>query len=239
MNKVADKFLTYIFRCCGGLLIYTLGYFFGNKWKILALICCPVPILAFFACLNSPDSPVFLMSHGDEPEALSAIKKLYGPQYDSNMELTMIKKGLRRHKSIFKSFKRSKVPAKKEDVNESGKCGNVLNFLHFHKKSQMIEKFKKPEIYKPFQIIILLGFIQQFSGMTILRSYVVKIFNEIFEPDGNEDGCIAKEAYMAAIIIGLMRLISSLLLSKLLYHFGRRQLYFISGKRNLLLGTYQ
>ena len=104
MNKVADKFLTYIFRCCGGLLIYTLGYFFGNKWKILALICCPVPILAFFASLNSPDSPVFLMSHGEELEALSAIKTLYGPQYDSNMELTMIKEGLRRHKSIFKSL---------------------------------------------------------------------------------------------------------------------------------------
>ena len=197
------------------------------------MICCPLPIFAFFASLYSPDSPVFLMSHGDEPEALSAIKKLYGPQYNSNMELTMIKKGLRRHKSIFKSFKRSKVPAKKEDVNESGKCGNFLNFFNFHKKSQMIEKFMKPEIYKPFQLIILLGFVQQFSGMTILRSYVVKIFNEIFEPDGNEDECIAKEAYMAAIIIGLMRLISSLLLSKLLYHFGRRQLYFISGKSNI------
>ena len=102
----------------------------------------------------------------------------------------MIKKGLRRHKSIFKSFKRSKVPAKKEDVNESGKCGNFLNFLHFHKKSQMIEKLKKPEIYKPFQIIILLGFVQQFSGITILRSYVVKIFNDIFETDGNEGGCM-------------------------------------------------
>ena len=217
------------------MLIYTLGYFLGPQWKTLAFICCPIPILAFLASMYSPQSPVFLVSHGEEPEALSAIKKLYGPQYDSNMELTMIKKGLRRHKSIFKSFKRSKVPAKKEDVNESGKCGNVLNFLHFHKKSQMIQKLKKPEIYKPFQIIILLGFIQQFSGMTILRSYVVKIFNEIFEPDGNEDGCIAKEADMGAIIIGLMRLISfisSLLLSKLLYHFERRRLYFISGKSN-------
>ena len=222
-------------------MIYTLGYFLGPQWKFLAFICCPVPILAFLASMYSPQSPVFLVSHGEEPEALSAIKKLYGPQYDSNMELAMIKKGLRRHKSIFKSFKRSKDPAKnvireeEEDVKESGKCAKFLNLLHFDKKSQMIEMFKKPEVYKPFQIIVLLGFVQQFSGMTILRSYVVKIFNEIFEPDGNEDGCIAKEAYMAAIIIGLMRLISSLLLSKLLYHFGRRHLYFISGKSNLLL----
>ena len=229
-----SSFHIFVFRCCGGLLIYTLGYFLGPQWKTLAFICCPVPILAFLASTYSPQSPVFLVSHGEEPEALSAIKKLYGPQYDSNMELAMIKKGLGRHKSIFKSFKRKKDPTKnvirEEDVKESGKCAKFLNLLHFDKKSQMIEMFKKPEVYKPFQIIVLLGFVQQFSGMTILRSYVVKIFNDIFEKDGNPKGCVAKEAYIAAIIIGLTRLISSLLLSKLLYHFARRRIYFLSGK---------
>ena len=34
---------------------------------------------------------------------------------------------------------------------------------------------------KPFLIIIFLSIIQQFSGMSILRAYVVKIFNKIFE----------------------------------------------------------
>ena len=222
MSKVADKFLTYIFRCCGSLLIYTLGYFLGTQWKSIALICCPVPILAFFASLKSPDSPVFLMSHGNELEALSAVKTLYGPQYDSKLELTIIKKDLSGPKAFFRSLS--------NDVKESGIYVNFLNFL---------ERFKKPEIYKPFQIIVLLGFVQQFSGMTILRSYVVKIFNDIFETEETEDGSIAKEAYIAAIVIGMMRLISSLLLSKLLYHFERRRLYFISGKSNLLLGKYQ
>ena len=89
-----SSFHIFVFRCCGGLLIYTLGYFLGPQWKTLAFICCPVPILSFLASMYSPQSPVFLVSHGEEPEALSAIKKLYGPQYDSNMELAMIKKGL-------------------------------------------------------------------------------------------------------------------------------------------------
>ena len=203
----------FVFRCFGGLLIYTLGYFLGTQWKSIALICCPVPVLAFFASLKSPDSPVFLMSHGNELEALSAVKTLYGPQYDSKLELTIIKKDLSGPKAFFRSLS--------NDVKESGICVNFLNFL---------ERFKKPEIYKPFQIIVLLGFVQQFSGMTILRSYVVKIFNDIFEKDGNPKGCVAKEAYIAAIIIGLTRLISSLLLSKLLYHFARRRIYFLSGK---------
>ena len=219
-------------------MIYTLGYFFGSQWKTLALICCPVPILAFLASLHSPDSPVFLISQGKEHEALSAIKKLYGPQYDSQMELTMIKKGLRKPKSIFMSFTlqdsaKSSIRQEEKHINETEKCLNLLNLIHFYKKSQM--KFKKPEVYKPFLIIILLGFVQQFSGMTILRSYVVKIFNDIFQTDGNDEGCVAKEAYIAAIIIGLMRLISSLLLSKLLYHFERRRMYLLSGKNHKLL----
>ena len=37
------------------------------------------------------------------------------------------------------------------------------------------------EIYKPFLIILVLSLIQQFSGMSVLRAYVVKIFNEVFE----------------------------------------------------------
>ena len=108
------------------------------------------------------------------------------------------------------------------------------------KKSQLLKNLKKPEAYKPFLIIILLGIIQQFSGMTILRAYVVKIFNGIFQTNSHDHvdelkcDCdhVAKEAYIAAIIIGITRLISSLLLSKLLYHFKRRHLYFVSGKSN-------
>jgi hypothetical protein len=38
-----------------------------------------------------------------------------------------------------------------------------------------------PDVVKPFVIIVVLNFIQQFSGMTVLRAYVVKIFGKIFE----------------------------------------------------------
>ena len=45
-----------------------------------------------------------------------------------------------------------------------------------------------PEIYQPFLIIVTLSIIQQFSGMSILRTYVVKIFDQVFHtlPDGSE-----------------------------------------------------
>ena len=39
---------------------------------------------------------------------------------------------------------------------------------------------KNPEVYKPFLIVLFLCVVQQFSGMSVLRAYVVKIFNEVF-----------------------------------------------------------
>jgi len=39
---------------------------------------------------------------------------------------------------------------------------------------------KSPEVARPFVILLLLSIVEQFSGMTIFRAYVVKIFNTIF-----------------------------------------------------------
>ena len=46
--------------------------------------------------------------------------------------------------------------------------------------------------------------------------------------EGFGDGSISKEAYISAIIIGLVRLLASLLLSRLLREYCRRSMYFAS-----------
>ena len=45
---------------------------------------------------------------------------------------------------------------------------------------------RSPEVYKPFTIVLFLCVIQQFSGMSVLRAYVVKIFDEIFNGGGGK-----------------------------------------------------
>lgn len=101
-------------------------------------------------------------------------------------------------------------------------------------KIDLWKSFKRPDVIRPFFIIVLMGVAQQFSGMTVLRSYVVKIFDKVFQEKTLEEcSGVSSEAYLAAIVLGTMRLLSSLLLSKLLYHYRRRQMYFLSG--NLLL----
>ena len=85
------------------------------------------------------------------------MKRLYGPKYDINTKLDLIKIGLQNKDSTRTT-----------------------------KKPELLKSFKNAEVYKPFLIIVLLGVVQQFSGMTILRAYVVKIFNGIFQALENE-----------------------------------------------------
>ena len=53
------------------------------------------------------------------------------------------------------------------------------------KSASIYENFKRPEIYKPFLIIVGLSIVMQFTGMAVLRSYVVKIFNGVFNEDNS------------------------------------------------------
>ena len=99
----------------------------------------------------------------------------------------------------------------------------------------------------------VLSIVQQFSGMSILRAYVVKIFNDVFSENGNGGTTIASltncttasgltstatstssEAYISAIILGLVRFFASLLLSRLLRRFRRRFMYFLSAFMTLI-----
>jgi hypothetical protein len=93
-----------------------------------------------------------------------------------------------------------------------------------------------PEIYKPFGIVILISVIQQLSGASILRAYVVTIFETVFHPSqpvfgqsslsANDslrntslttvsDPCAevlktSHKAYAAAILIAVVRLVAAL-----------------------------
>ena len=99
-------------------------------------------------------------------------------------------------------------------------------------------------------LCVSLSFIQQFSGATVIRGYVVKIFGEVFhretikelgnnntalcQCDCNSGNPLSQSAYFSAIIIGIIRLVASLSLSYLLVHFRRRSLYLTSALVTIL-----
>ena len=77
----------------------------------------------------------------------------------------------------------------------------------------------------PFSII------QQFSGATAIRGYVVKIFGEIFSHHDKEaiDSCeISKSAYTSAIITGVIKMVAGITLTYLLVRVRRRTMFLVS-----------
>ena len=162
------------------------------------------PILAFALLFFVPESPIHYIRQNCLEKAISSCKRLYGPNFDAQVHV---------------------MESKIEDNSKTG----------------WLDIFQKPEVFKPFLIVVGLSFVQYFSGMTILRSYVVKIFNEVFKTSDNENTIIKDlpipnqcnynidgKAYMAAILIGSVRLVASLMASKLMYHYRRRDMYFTS-----------
>jgi hypothetical protein len=71
-------------------------------------------------------------------------------------------------------------------VNRSSKgvfLSNLQDNRFINGIRMKIRQMKVPEVYQPILIVMLMSVIQQFSGMSILRAYVVKIFDNIFDED--------------------------------------------------------
>ena len=135
------------------------------------------------------------------------MKTLYGQEYECTEKLENIQKNL----EVLKG--------------RSNRRWDLVKNLERH-----------PEVYKPFLILLLVISLQQLSGTSIMRSYVVIIFQDIFaagsqnQTISEHDNCntTSIEAYAAAICLSVVRLLASILLSHLLYHFGRRPMYLFS-----------
>ncbi|XP_044260723.1 facilitated trehalose transporter Tret1-like [Tribolium madens] len=84
----------------------------------------------------------------------------------------------------------------------------------------VIREFLKPTGYKPLLILSGLFFFQQYSGIYIFLFYSVSFFENVGT---------TVNPYIASILIGVIRLIMSLLNTWMLQRFNRRLLIMISG----------
>jgi len=187
-----------------------------HRWKRIANFAIVIPVLALISCFFSPESPFYLVSKHRYKQAEASLRRLYGPEYKSRQQVLILSESL------------NKIQQKRRRKLE------YLQNLRGH-----------PELYKPFFIVIILSFVQQFSGVSVIRAYVVKIFDVVFSEsgvvsiNGNSSSPLCQEgdilvhktsslAYMSAITIGLFRLVASLALARLLLRFRRRNMYLVS-----------
>ena len=196
------------------ILVYALGSFMD--WDHIAYYAPVVPFLAFLLLFRSPESPVHLVSIGEEVKAERSLMQITETGFDCLSQVKKIRLSLEEQKS-----------------RSLDKMDYVKNIS------------KHPEVYKPFLIVLILSVAQQFSGATILRGYAVKIFRVVFSSRANQQrhdnitspmclcdctggGPLSQNAYYSAILVGAVRLMASLSLTSLLVRFKRRHLYLAS-----------
>jgi facilitated trehalose transporter len=211
-----------VLRSIGLILVFCFGALI--PWYQIAYFAPVFPLLAFLLLLNSPESPVFLVSCGKIEEAEASIGKLKHKDYAIKREIENISFGLEEQKQSHNG--------------EASKLDILRNIG------------KYPEIYKPFLIVMILSIVQQFSGATVIRGFVVKIFGKVFLKPGdntlqtNKNGTydcgteevpmISRLANLSAILIAVVRLFASLILAKLLVKIPRRSLYAASAVGTVL-----
>ena len=81
----------------GCLVIYSLGYAF--RWHQIAVFAPAVPILALLLGFWVPESPVYLLRKREMEKANAALRRLYGPSYNIDEELEIIKDNLEQLKT--------------------------------------------------------------------------------------------------------------------------------------------
>ena len=211
-----------VLRSIGLILVFCTGALI--PWYQVAYFAPLFPLVAFILLFNSPESPVYLVSQGKLEEAEASLGKLKHKDYDIKREIKNITDGLEEQKK-----------------SHNGEISNLYILRN-------IDKY--PEIYKPFLIVLILSIVQQFTGATVFRGFVVKIFGKVFlKPmdntfhtlsngsyncDSEEVPTISHLANVSAILLAVVRLIASLIASLLLVEIPRRNLYAASAVGTVL-----
>ena len=217
---------TIFFRSAGGLLIYSFGYFFTSSQIAFPMIFLPLLslILCYFLC---PESPIFLIKSLKSAEALEVIQNLDSKQSKDEI--------------------RSKIRDINNRLNNHQESNGILSCLTNAQKT-----LKRPEVWKPFLILMSLNFVQQFASLAIFRTYIIDIFDDIFMEKNetfigngtnfannstNHNAGIMKpvhcrgeyQAYITAVILGIVKTSFSFVTPIFVDHHRRRRIYFNSG----------
>jgi MFS family permease len=82
------------------------------------------------------------------------------------------------------------------------------------------KEFSKPELYKPFLIMLTFFAIQQFSGIFVVFVYAAQFSLE---------AGVVMDAFLAAVIIGVIRCVATVLVAFASDKFGKKPLVIVSG----------
>ncbi|XP_059619812.1 uncharacterized protein LOC132263835 [Phlebotomus argentipes] len=128
----------------GALVIYVLGYFIKNDWRLVSGIAGIICVCAFCALYFVPESPRWLLMKNRVSQAEKSLKRLNGKHQNCQEELQQLSQQIRGNQEI---------------------PGKSLSRW---------EMLQRPEFYKPLAIMMGFFTFQQFTGTFVLVVYAVK-----------------------------------------------------------------
>lgn len=177
----------------GVLVVYILGYILQENWKGIAFFCALFPVVAaLLVAIMVPESPTWLLSKGRQDEACLSLKLIRGASSANEIQDELDSMTDRQ-----KSNRR-----------------NASSFL------ETLSNFKYPQVYKPFFIMNMFFFFQQFSGIFVVIFYAVEVVR---------NSGIDVDPFLVSIMIGLIRLLFTMLAAWSSKHYGRRPTAIVSG----------
>jgi sugar porter (SP) family MFS transporter len=183
----------------GMLCAYALGS--TLSWHWVAVIACAFPVFLAVSLLFLEDTPYWYLAKGDERKALEVMLKYRESNANALAELLCIAETLR-------------PPS--EDQPEIDELGREVD----PSAKLSLEQLSRRRNRRPFVLLNVLFLLMTFSGKFAISFYAVEIFHNAASKTVNE--------YYAAVIIGFIQLLGSVLFIPAVKMFSRRFLLCLS-----------
>lgn len=196
--------LNSVFVSLGILVTYFLGLFFN--WRVIALIFCAFNAASLLCIIFLPESPYWIVTFkpgNDVNAARKSFKWVYKNEGIADVLFA----------NLMSSRLASTSTNSKRDVE-------ILS----NERDSRFSIYKKPIVYKPLLILLVLFLFQQLSGAYVIIFYALELILKI----GGNFGDVINE-YGTLVLLGLIRFVMSIIASGFSRRFGRRPLMFISG----------
>ncbi|RZC34223.1 Sugar tr and/or MFS 1 domain containing protein [Asbolus verrucosus] len=179
---------------------FLLGTFF--KWRLVSLLNCILPILAFTLLIFVPETPIWLITKNRYLDARKSIAWLRGWTSLNEIELEF--------QELCKQL------GKANDIGIDNPTTSVTPELS---KIEYLKLFTKKNFLWPYFLVALTFFLGHFSGMATLQTYAIKLFATLKSPI---------DKYYATVILGIVELLGCVACVTLVHFIGKRVINFIS-----------
>lgn len=183
----------YFKHCLNQCQILKIQLFFINKFFIYRIPATAIILISFI-----PETPSWLLSKGRMKEAEDSFKRMRGVPVTADMPLSVSSE----FDALFQKYSKKS--------NESGEP----------EKKNLLRLFFRTKTLKPFIIMNLFFFFQQFSGVFVIIFYAVQVVQK---------AGILWDPYIVTILIGFTRVVVTIFMSYISKRFGRRPPAIVSG----------